>query len=200
MIARSYWKGFATGAAGCAGVAVTVTLLAKFFGHHAYVQRFEKTVQIGRPVEEVFNAWTNPETLLQASSIVKELSGFDDRSHWKVEVDGKQVEWDAKIEQFIPNQAIGWKSIHGPKHTGRIAFSPLGNNTILHMTMNYAPSFLLRLPFVQPMSGRMERSIEQVLRDFKAALEGKGQEQAIRIASIHVGDSSHATGTSCGKF
>jgi uncharacterized membrane protein len=187
MTARSYWKGFATGAAACAGVAVTVTLLAKFFGNHAYVQRFEKTVQIGRPVEVVFNAWTNPETLLQASSIVKELSGFDDHSHWKVEVDGKQVEWDAKIEQFIPNQAIGWKSIHGPKHTGRIAFSPLGNNTILHMTMNYAPSFLLRLPFVQPMSGRMERSIEQVLRDFKAALEGKGQEQAIRRGAIHAG-------------
>jgi uncharacterized membrane protein len=200
MTARSYWKGFATGATACAGVGVTVTLLAKFFGHHAYVQRFEKTVQIGRPVEVVFNAWTNPETLLQASSIVKELSGFDDHSHWKVEVDGKQVEWDAKIEQFIPNQAIGWKSIHGPKHTGRIAFSPLGNNTILHMTMNYAPPFLLRLPFVQPMSGRMERSIEQVLRDFKAALEGKGQEQAIRSGAIHDGDSSNATGTSGGKL
>ena len=198
MTARSYWKGFATGAAACTGVAVTVTLLAKYFGHHGYVQRFEKTMQIGRPVEEVFNAWTNPETLMQASSIVKELSGFDDHSHWKVEVDGKKVEWDAKIEQFIPNQAIGWKSIRGPRHTGRIAFSPLGNNTILHMTMNYAPSFLLRLPFVQPMSGRMERSIEQVLRDFKAALEGKGQEQAIRSGAIHAVDLSQGTGTSGG--
>jgi uncharacterized membrane protein len=195
MIARSYWKGFATGVGAFAGGAVTVTLLAKFFGHYAYVQRFEKTLQIGRPVEVVFNAWTNPETLLEASSIVKELSVSGDHSHWKIEVDGKQVEWDAKIEQLIPNQAIGWKSIHGPKHTGRIAFSPLGNNTIVHMTMNYAPPFLLRLPFMQPVSGHIQRCIEQVLRDFKAALEGKGQEQAIRIASIHAEDLSRATGT-----
>jgi uncharacterized membrane protein len=200
MIVRSYWKGFATGAAACAGVAVTATLIAKFFGHYAYVQRFEKTLQIGRPVEVVFNAWTNPETLLEASSIVEELSVSDDHSHWKIVVDGKHVEWDAKIEQLIPNQAIGWKSIRGPKHTGRIVFSPLGNNTIVHLTMNYAPPFLLRFPFVQPMSGCIQRSIEQVLRDFKAVMEGKGQEQAIRSGSIHVEDSSQATGTSGGKF
>lgn len=184
MAATNYWKGFAMGAAVGAGVAGSVTLLAKFFGDHAYVQRFEKTVQIGRPVEEVFNAWMNPEMLL---SIVKERSGSRNRSHWKIEVAGKQVEWDIEIEQFIPNQAIGWKSIHGPKHTGRITFSPLGDNTVVHMTLNYAPYPLLRLPFVQPMSGRMERSIQQVLRDFKSALEGKGQEKAIRSGAIHAG-------------
>jgi uncharacterized membrane protein len=126
----------------------------------------------------------NPEMLL---GIVKERSGSRNHSHWKFEVDGRQLEWDIEIEQFIPNQAIGWKSIHGPKHTGRIAFSPLGKNTILHMTVNYAPSLLFRLPFVQPMSGRIERSIEQVLRDFKAALEGKGQEQAIRTGAMNIG-------------
>src|SRR6266516_810498 len=133
-----YWKAFATGAAVGAGVAGTVSLLAKFFGDYAYVQRFEKTVQIGRPVEEVFSAWMNPEMLLNS---VKARSGSRDRSHWKIEVNGKQVEWEIEIEQFIHNQAIGWKSIHGPKHTGRVAFSPLGNNTILHVTINYVPSF-----------------------------------------------------------
>jgi hypothetical protein len=40
MAATSYWKGFATGAAIGAGVAGTATLLAKFVGEHAYVQRF----------------------------------------------------------------------------------------------------------------------------------------------------------------
>jgi hypothetical protein len=49
------------------------------------------------------------------------------------------------------------------------------------------PSFLLRLPFVQPMHRRIERSIEQTLRQFKAALEGKGQETAIRRGPIHAG-------------
>ena len=84
------------------------------------------------------------------------------------------LEWDARIEQLIPNEAIGWKSVNGPKHTGRITFSPIGNDTLVQVTMNYAPPLRLFLPFVAPMTGRIEGVIERVLRDFKASAEGRG--------------------------
>jgi hypothetical protein len=87
-------------------------------------------------------------------------------------VDGRTLEWDAQVEQRIANQAIGWKSLSGPKHTGRIHFAPVGSDTLVHIVMNYAPpGNAWTRPFVQPLEGRLENYIEQVLRDFKACLE-----------------------------
>ena len=95
-------------------------------------------------------------------------------THWRVGVGPANLEWDARIEQLIPNEAIGWKSLNGPKHTGRITFSPIEGDTLVQVTMNYAPPLRLFLPFVTPMTGRIEGVIERVLRDFKASIEGGG--------------------------
>jgi uncharacterized membrane protein len=92
-----------------------------------------------------------------------------------VNIDGRQFEWDAEIEQFILNQAIGWKSVSGSKNSGRITFSPLGTDTMVHVTMNYAPPVSLLAPFVTFFAVRLEELIEKVLRDVKAALEAKAE-------------------------
>jgi uncharacterized membrane protein len=136
----------------------------------------EKALQIGRPVEEVFSAWTNLEGLPQMSECIREVRRDGNRSRWKVQVEGQQFEWDAGIEQFIPNQAVGWKTLRGPKHTGRITFAPVGNDTLVQVTMNYAPPGGVLGRFSQNLGGRLEKYLDQVLRDFKASLEGKGQE------------------------
>jgi uncharacterized membrane protein len=136
--------------------------------------RLEKSVQIGSPVEECFNTWRELERLPQMSSTIQNVRREGNRSHWKVLIDGRPVQWTAEIEQLIPNQSIGWKSIKGLKHTGRINFSPVGNDTLVHITMNYAPPWRVLRPFMEPWIGRFEGYIEQVLRDFKAGVEGRG--------------------------
>ncbi len=85
-----------------------------------------------------------------------------------------QIEWESEIEQFIPNQAIGWKSVTGPKHSGRATFSPIENDTVVNVTMNFLPP--LRFLRLAPLRDKIQQHFEQVLRDFKASLEGKGQE------------------------
>lgn len=204
-MARKFWSGFGTGAAAGAGAGIGMFLLIKqIAGSRKRVLRVEKSIQVGRSLPEVFEAWANLETLPQISDYVQNIRKSGSLSHWRVRLDGKTVEWDAKIEQFIPNQAIGWKSIHGPKHTGRITFSPLGNDTLVQVTMNYAPPSRVLKPFVENTGGLIERYIEQVLRDFKSALEGKGQEgrkPAVRSGDIGPGfemtqtDLARATGT-----
>jgi hypothetical protein len=115
------------------------------------------------------------------------------------------VRWEAEITQRIENEAIGWKSVSGPKHTGRIDFSPLGDDTIVHVAMNYAPPMQMGRLF-SPIWGRLEHYIDEALRDFKATLEGKGQEgrdfqrrSAGRVAGGATGTSAmnqqRATGT-----
>ncbi len=203
---RRFWRGFATGAASGAGAAIGTMLLMNIVRGKRRIVRLEKSIQIGRPVEEVFRYWRDLEHLPQISECIRDVRSHGNRSHWVVSVDGRTMEWDAEIEQIIPHQSIGWKSVNGPKHTGRISFSRIGNDTLVLITMNYAPPARVLRPFVANMSELLEAYIEQVLRDFKASLEGKGQEgrsPAVRSSSEQVGpgtnmtqtDVSRATGT-----
>lgn len=206
-MAKRYWRGFATGAATGAGLTFGSMALASALGRrHKRIVRLEKSIQIGRPVEEVFQRWATVDRLPEWSDCVEEVFSNGDYSHWRVKVDGRSLEWDAEIEQFIPNQAIGWKSTQGPKHTGRITFSKIGNDTLVQITMNYAPPSRFLTPFGANVGEFLDRYIEQVLRDFKASLEGKGQEGVTpvsRSSSERIGpttsvlnnEASRATGT-----
>ena len=185
-MARRFWGGFTAGAV--AGVAAAATSLlawrtfARSRRHEDRVLRLQKTLQIGCPVEEVFRAWSRLEDLPNRTSMVQQVRTEGERSHWTLKLGARLVRWDAEVTQRIPNQAIAWKSISGPKHTGRVDFSPLGNDTLMHITMNYAPPKQMARLF-SPLSGKLEESIEQALRDFKASLEGKGQEHRIAETS-----------------
>jgi uncharacterized membrane protein len=155
------------------------------------ILRLEKSMQIGQPVEEVFRAWSDLQGLPRLSNMIEEVHCIGSRSHWRVNIAGRHFEWEAELEQFIPNQSLGWKSISGPKHTGRINFSPLGNDTLVHVTMNYAPPMRLLRPVLSPMVGNLEGYIEKALRDFKASLENRAEE-----APVHrMQEPLRATGT-----
>jgi len=170
-----FWKSFGIGAAAGAGGTVGVLLALNYVGRagHRRVVRLEKSIQIGAPVEYVFRTWLDMERLPQFTDVIEQVRRDGDRSHWTVNIDGRQLEWDAEIEQFILNQAIGWKSVSGSKNSGRITFSPLGTDTMVHVTMNYAPPVSLLTPFVTPFSARLEELIEKALRDVKSALEAR---------------------------
>jgi uncharacterized membrane protein len=206
-MAKRYWSGFATGAAAGAGLTFGSLALASALGRrNPRIVRLEKSLQIGRPVEEVFQHWADLDRLPEWSDCVEEVFSNGPCSHWVVKVDGHTLEWDAEIEQFIPNEAIGWKSVNGPKHTGRITFSKIGSDTLVQVTMNYAPPSRFFAPFSANVGEHLEHYIEQVLRDFKARLEGKGQEgvkPATRSVSEKIGpvtattqkEANRATGT-----
>lgn len=171
MASSGFWRGFATGAIAGTGAVLLPQLVGR--AGASRIIRLEKSIQIGRPVAEVYEAWSDWERLPRASENIADIRHYGDRSHWRVKQDGQQFEWDAIVEQRIPNQAIGWKSVSGPKHTGRVTFSPIGNDTLVLVTMNYAPPSRFLRPFLAPLSGHMEGAIEKVLRDFKASVESR---------------------------
>jgi len=174
---KKFWTGFTAGAVAGAAAAGGSLLAWKTFGRvkNGRILRLEKSLQIGRPVDEVYEAWSQLEQIPSYTDLVQEVRTDGDRSKWVMNLGGRMVRWEAEITQRLENEAIGWKSVSGPKHTGRIDFSPLGTDTIVHITMNYAPPMQMGRLF-SPIWGRLEHYIDQALRDFKAALEGKGQE------------------------
>jgi uncharacterized membrane protein len=176
MARKRYWTGFTTGALIGAGAATGALLFGKLWGKagSSRIIRLEKSIQIGRPVEDVFTAWQNLETWPAMSQHLLEVRGNGSRSHWRARLNGRELEWDAEVEQLVPNEAIGWKSTSGPKHTGRVSFAPLGEDTLVHVIMNYVPPFRLLRLLLAPMAGNFEGYLESVLRDFKRALESQG--------------------------
>ena len=192
---NGFWKPFAMGALAGSGAMLLPQVVGRAGGSR--IIRLEKSIQIGRPVEEVFEAWTDWERLPRVSENIADIRHYGDRSHWRVQVNGQPLEWDAVIEQKIPNQAIGWKSVRGLKHTGRVTFSPLGNDTVVLITMNYAPPSRFLRPLLSSMAGHMEGLIEKVLRGFKASVESRplgAQGSNVRMSSEKVGPGTAMTG------
>lgn len=180
MAKRRFWSGFAAGTAVGAAAGVGSWLISRALGRQEYskIMRLEKSLQIGRPIEDVFGAWSDLQSLPRYLRMVQRIDVRGKRSHWVLNVAGRNLEWDAELTQNIPHQALGWKSVNGPKHTGRINFARLGHDTLLHVVMNYAPPAGVISSGVVEAFGRAEGALEDALREFKAALEGKGQEDA----------------------
>jgi len=168
---RDFWIGFTWGATSAICGALVASYLGR--GGDSRILRLEKSIQIGRPPAEVFDAWSDLEQLPMMIEALDSVSSIGHRSHWNARVNGKPTEWDAELTQLILNQAIGWKSVNGPKHSGRITFSPLGNDTLLHIQMNYVPQTRFLRRALTPFVGEFEGYIEQALRDAKAYLENR---------------------------
>jgi uncharacterized membrane protein len=185
MRQESFWSGFAVGAAvgTLAGIGGTLALRGISSGTHSRILRLEKSINIGKPVHAVFEAWSNFERLPQFIDFVEKVERFGSRSRWWVNMDGKQFQWEAEITQVAANQSIGWKSLSGPKHTGRISFAPLRDQTLVHVTMNYAPP-MGELGSMLPIDRHLENWIERALRAFKAAMEGSEDRGIARDRAI----------------
>lgn len=171
---NQFWKGFAAGAASGAGAMLALNALIV---RNRRVLRLERSLQIGKPVSEVFAAWSELEQLPAISEMIRCIESYGRRSRWVVTLDGKDFEWEAEVTQFLPNQAIGWKSVRGSKHTGRVTFARVGADTLVHVTMNYAPPFGIFSRTIAPLSGHLEDHVDRALREFKAALEARRREE-----------------------
>lgn len=164
-----YWSAFTAGAA-FGALAMTGVLSYKRSGGDGRVIHIERSVNIGRPIEALFSAWLNVERMPQLIGSIRKVERFGAGSRWLANVDGRDFEWDAQITQLIFNESIGWKSVNGPKHSGRISFSPLGDQTVVHVMMSYAP----RVERAAPGVGagiNLEHWIDRGLREFKASME-----------------------------
>jgi len=172
MELNSFWSGFAAGAAAgaLAGVAGVLAFRRAGLDAERGIIRLEKSINIGRPVHEVFAAWMNLERLAHSISFVDSVLRFGERSRWRLNIDGREFVWDAQLTQVIPNESLGWKSVSGPHHTGRVSFAPLGDQTVVHVVMNYQPSMLGAM---LPLEGHLEHWIDRGLREFKSSLESE---------------------------
>lgn len=105
------------------------------------MKTIEHSITVDVPLTRAYNQWTQFEEFHLFMEGVKEVKQLDDkRLHWKAEMGGKHIEWDAEIFEQIPDQRIAWRSTSGAKNSGTINFSSLGaERTKLTLHLTYDP-------------------------------------------------------------
>ncbi len=96
---------------------------------------------VSAPAHQVYELFTHFNDFPKFMRFVKEVTYRDaQRSHWVVQVLGRNFEWDAVNEDWILDQQVGWRSTRGLKNTGKVKFRALGENrTMIDVYISYSP-------------------------------------------------------------
>jgi uncharacterized membrane protein len=140
------------------------------------MEHVEKTIEVNRPVNTVYNQWTQFEDFPYFMEGVKEVRQLDDTHlHWRAELWGKEKEWDAEITEQEPDRRISWKSTSGAPNAGTVRFEPTGpQSTRVRLVMAYDPKGAIESAgdALGIFSARVQHSIE----DFKKFIENRTEE------------------------
>jgi uncharacterized membrane protein len=136
----------------------------------------QQSVDIGVPIETVYNQFTQFEDWPQFMHRVKQVSQEDDCTlSFTVKIWARSKEFTAKIETQRPNERIKWKVSHGIAHTGVVTFHELGPRlTRVLLNMDIEPGF----PLEKAARGlrHVKRAARADLHRFKALIEMSEQE------------------------
>ncbi len=136
----------------------------------------EQTIDINVPVSTAYNQWTQFEEFPKFMDSVHEIKQIDDKHlHWRADIAGKEVEWDAEITEQIPDQRIAWRSTSGQPSAGAATFHKLSDNkTRVTLKMDYEPQGLDEK--VGDAIGLVGMQAKSNLKRFKQLLESRGSE------------------------
>jgi uncharacterized membrane protein len=140
------------------------------------VDHIEKSIEVNVPVSTAYNQWTQFEEFPRFMEGVTEVRQLDDkRLHWRANVGGKDIEWNAEITQQTPDKRIAWRSTSGAENMGSVSFHPLGTNkTSVTLRIDYDPKGFTEK--VGNALGVLSARVEGDLERFKEFIEARGEE------------------------
>jgi uncharacterized membrane protein len=130
------------------------------------MQRVERSIRVGAPIDKVYQLWRNFENFPQFMDNVESVRLLDSsgrRSHWKVKGPlGTSVEYDAELTQDETNRSIGWNSTGGSvETTGAVTFAEVAGQTEVHVVLQWG----------DPPAGTAGEAAARLLQDHDKMLE-----------------------------
>jgi uncharacterized membrane protein len=131
----------------------------------------EASIEVDRPVQTVYNQWTQFESFPSFMGGVEKVVQLDEkRLHWVTKVAGVEREFDAEITEQTPDQRIAWKSTGGTTHAGVVTFHRLGEGrTKVMLQLEMEPEGLVEK--VGDAVGVVDHQVKSDLERFKAFIE-----------------------------
>jgi uncharacterized membrane protein len=138
------------------------------------METIEKHIDVNVPVRMAYNQWARFEEFPRFAEGIEEVKRLDDnRLHWRANIRGKRVEWDAKISEQVPDKRIVWYTEGGVVHNGMVAFNPIGPNvTRVTLRIDYKPEGILE--DIGDKLGFVSRQVEGDLQRLKEFIEVRG--------------------------
>ena len=135
-----------------------------------------ESVDVEVPVRTVYNQWTQFEEFPRFMEGVEEVRQLDDRHlHWRANIGGKVVDWDAMITEQVPDERVAWCNTSVAENAGVVTFHHLSDNrTRIMLQFEYDPD-----GFAQNAAsalGIVERRVKGDLERFKEFVEAIGRE------------------------
>jgi len=140
------------------------------------MEHVEKSIEGDAPVSTVYNQWTQFEEFPRFMEGVEDVKQLDDkRLHWRADIGGKIVEWDAEIFEQIPDRRVAWRSVTGEFNSGMVNFEPLGSTrTRVSVKINYQPEGTMEK--IGSALGIVSQRVHRDLERFKEFIEARGRE------------------------
>ena len=151
------------------------------------MESIEKSIDVDVPATQAYNQWTQFEEFPRFMEGVESVQQIDDRRlHWRAEIGGRTLEWDAEITEQVPDERISWRSISGTQNAGTVRFEPLGpDRTRVRLVMAYETEGAMEN--VADKLGALNSRVENTVRDFKKFIEKRGQETGAWRGEVHQG-------------
>lgn len=138
--------------------------------------KYERSITINRPAEELFSFWRNlsnlPRVMRHLESVRENGGG---RSHWVARGPmGLRVEWDAEVHNEDPGRMIAWRSLPGGQvdTAGSVHFEERSRGTELRVSLKYnPPGGKLAANLAWLMGSSVEQEVTSDLQRFKEAME-----------------------------
>ncbi len=134
----------------------------------------QESIDVNVPVRTAYNQWTQFESFPQFMEGVDEVRQLDDKHlHWKARIGGRLQEWDAEIDEQIPDQKVAWHSTSGDTNAGVVTFNYLEpSKTRILLAIDYAPQGPVES--TGAALGVVSRRVKSDLERFKHFIEERG--------------------------
>jgi uncharacterized membrane protein len=131
----------------------------------------QQSVDIGAPIETVYNQWTQFELWPKFMHRVTRVSQEDQCTvSFETKIWGKKKEFTAQIETQRPDERVKWTVSHGLTHTGVVTFHELGPRlTRVLLNMDVEPGGMLEK--LARGARHVKRAARGDLHRFKAFVE-----------------------------
>lgn len=138
------------------------------------MSNIEKSIDVAVPVREAYNQWTQFEQFPAFMEGIEEVRQLDDTHlHWRAQIGGKVKEWDAQIDEQVPDRRIAWHSTSGAHNAGVVTFHRLDNaHTRVMLQVDYDPEGMVES--AGDALGMVSRRVEGDLERFKHFIEQRG--------------------------
>ncbi|MEW5706106.1 MAG: SRPBCC family protein [Actinomycetota bacterium] len=138
------------------------------------MRAIDKTIFVKAPLNYTYESWINYKKLPVYMPHVLDVGIISKgRTHWVVDILGYKIEFEAELDQVVPNELISWHSVSKIKHFGQVVFTPASGGTLVTVRLFFSPKGLTGefLEMIDISWPEFVHVLEESLEGFKSYVE-----------------------------